>query len=178
MGNGDSDVLKPWKALRIPRCPHLSVMDGGRRRRHRTRGDPDRYTGRGEDVSPDFELTGIADEAVSIAIVMDDLDVPWSSNYTHWVIWNIPATSSIPEAIPHGAIVSSLSDAVKGDAFGTNKYRGPNPPFGTHRYQFHIFVLDDMLDLSSSAAKADLLAAMDGHIIQYGSITGWYPEAK
>lgn len=138
---------------------------------------PDRYTGRGEDVSPELTLSGLSGEAVSIAIIMDDLDVPWASNYTHWVIWNIPAQGTIPEAIPHGAAVPALGNAQQGMAYGQNRYRGPMPPFGTHRYQFHIFVLDGMLELDSTAEKADLLAAMDGHILQYGSITGWYPRA-
>lgn len=138
---------------------------------------PDVYTGRSLDISPDLELEGLSDKAVSIAIVMDDLDVPWSSNYTHWVIWNIPASSSIPQAIPPGEVVPSLGGAVQGKAYGSHQYRGPNPPFGAHRYQFHIFVLDNMLELSSSATKAELVSAIDGHIIQYGAITGWYPKA-
>jgi Raf kinase inhibitor-like YbhB/YbcL family protein len=137
---------------------------------------PDKYTGRGEDVSPDFILSELSDKAVSIAIIMDDLDVPWKSNFTHWVIWNIPARTVIPEAIPHGDTVSSLESARQGVAFGENRYRGPMPPFGTHRYQYHVFVLDSLLNLDATADKAALLASMDGHILQYGSIVGWYPH--
>lgn len=137
---------------------------------------PDRYTGNGEDVSPPFNLSGLSDTAVSIAIIMDDLDVPWENNYTHWVLWNMPAQDTIPAAIPYGEYVASLEGAIQGVAFGRNRYRGPKPPFGTHRYQYHIFVLDDMLDLQSTAGKVDLLAAMEGHVLQYGSLTGWYPK--
>lgn len=137
---------------------------------------PDRYTGNGEDISPDFHLSPLSENAVSIAIIMDDLDVPWKANYTHWVIWNIPAQDSIAEAIPHGESVASLDGAVQGVAFGRNRYRGPKPPFGTHRYQYHVFVLDGMLDLDSSAGKPEVLAAMEGHVLQYGSLTGWYPR--
>jgi len=50
------------------------------------------------------------------------------------------------------------------------------PPFGTHRYQFHVFVLDSTLDLDSTCGKSDLLNAMEGHILQYGTLTGWYPH--
>ena len=50
------------------------------------------------------------------------------------------------------------------------------PLFGTHRYQFHVFVLDSTLDLDSSHGKSDLLNAMEGHILQYGTLTGWYPH--
>lgn len=137
---------------------------------------PEQYTGNGADISPDFHLSGLSDEAVSIAIIMDDLDIPWQANYTHWVIWNIPAQETIPEAIPHGETVASLGGATQGMAYGRNAYRGPKPPFGTHRYQFHIFVLDGMLNLDANARKADLIVAMEGNILQYGSLTGWYPR--
>lgn len=137
---------------------------------------PDKYTGRGEDISPDLELSGLSENAVSIAITMDDLDVPWKSNFTHWVIWNISPTVLIPEGIAHGETVQELGGAVQGVAYGRNRYRGPMPPFGTHRYQFHVFVLDTALDLDSSSGKNDLLNAMEGHILQYGTTTGWYPR--
>lgn len=138
---------------------------------------PDAYTGRGEDISPGFTLANLAGEAVSVAIIMDDLDIPVMRNYTHWVIWNIPAAEEIPEAIPPGESVPGLGGAVQGVAYGKNEYKGPMPPFGTHRYQFHLFVLDSMLDLESTAGKKELLLAMDGHVLQYGTLTGWYPTA-
>ena len=137
---------------------------------------PVEHTGRGNDVSPPFELSGLMDNATSIAIIMDDLDVPWKSNFTHWVIWNIPASADISEGISQGAYVPELNGAIQGVAFGRNHYRGPMPPFGTHRYQFHIFVLDTMIDLDSSCGKGELLTAMQAHILQYGILTGWYPR--
>lgn len=54
---------------------------------------PVRHTGHGEDVSPDFELVGIAPEAGSIAITMDDVSVLIFSSLNHWVIWNIPVAT-------------------------------------------------------------------------------------
>ena len=137
---------------------------------------PDKYTGHGEDASPALELSELAEDAVSIVIIMDDLDVPWKSNYTHWVIWNIPASTHIPEGISHGDVVHELNGAIQGTAYGQNCYRGPMPPFGTHRYQFHVFALDTSLDLNSSCGKNDLVNAMEGHILQYGAIIGWYPR--
>lgn len=139
---------------------------------------PEAYTGNGEDNSPPFQLQGVSADAASIAIIMDDLDIPLMGNYTHWTIWNLPVSDTIPEAIPHGETVEGLGGAIQGMGYGQHQYRGPKPPFGTHRYQFHIFVLDATLPLEPSAGKKELLAAMEGHILQYGSITGWYPEAK
>jgi Raf kinase inhibitor-like YbhB/YbcL family protein len=138
---------------------------------------PDKHTGRGEDVSPALELSELIDGAASIAIIVDDLDVPWKANFTHWVIWNIPVITGIPESIHPGESVPGLDGAVQGVAFGNNRYRGPMPPFGTHRYQFHVFVLDDKLNLDASCGKSELIDAMSGRILQYGTLIGWYPRA-
>ena len=137
---------------------------------------PKKYTGHGEDISPALDLAELDENAVSIAIIMDDLDVPWAANFTHWVIWNIPAITHIPEGIAPGKTVPDLEDAVQGVAYGTNRYRGPKPPFGTHRYLFHIFVLDAKMNLDSSCSKIDLLNAMQGYVLQYGTLTGWFPR--
>lgn len=135
---------------------------------------PKRYTGRGEDVSPELSFSPCNEKAQSIAIVMDDLDFPFGT-FNHWVIWNIPASfSSVPEDIPRGETVASLGNAVQGrsEYGGKHWYRGPLPPFGTHRYVFRVYVLDSFLNLESSANKSMLINAMEGHILQYGTLTG------
>lgn len=134
---------------------------------------PVRYTGDGEDVSPALTLSELSLDAKSIALVMDDLDFPLRT-YNHWVIWNLPVQEAIPEAIEHGERVESLGGAVQGIGYGRHKYRGPKPPFGTHRYVYRVFVLDTTLDLSANAGKKDLLKAMEGHVLQYGDLTGQY----
>jgi len=134
---------------------------------------PLKYTGKGEDISPDLQLSSISPTAKSIAVIMDDFDHPMGI-FNHWVIWNIPVMKEIPEAIPPGAIVSSLNGAVQGIGYGKNRYKGPNPPFGTHRYKYQIYVLDKLIDLGSDAGKEELLKKMKGHILQYGSITGMF----
>lgn len=134
---------------------------------------PVRYTGDGEDVSPALTLSELSPNAKSIALVMDDLDFPLRT-YNHWVIWNLPVQEAIPEAIEHGERVESLGGAVQGIGYGRHKYRGPKPPFGTHQYVYRVFVLDTTLDLSANAGKKDLLKAMEGHVLQYGDLTGQY----
>lgn len=89
---------------------------------------PEKYAGRGEDVSPPFELENLAEDAVSLAVILNDASHPLIPNYNHWIIWNLPAVSRIPEAIPHGQTVPSLSNAVQGLAYGKHRYRGPKPP--------------------------------------------------
>lgn len=135
---------------------------------------PVRYTGRGEDISPPLVIEGISPGAKSIAILLDDLDFPLGV-YNHWIIWNIPADMpNIPEAVPKGETVPELGGAIQGKSQygGKHYYRGPLPPFGTHRYVFKVYVLDTMPELDADAGKLDLQKAMDGHILQYGTLMG------
>lgn len=138
---------------------------------------PKKHTGFGSDVSPEFHLQNLSDKTVSVAIIMDDLDIPFVKEFNHWIIWNIPKMEFIPEDIPHGSPVSTLGDAVQGVAYGLNGYRGPKQPVfvrNTHRYIFKFYVLDCFLKLSLDVKKKYLVRAMQGHVIQSGSITGRY----
>lgn len=138
---------------------------------------PKKHTGFGEDISPAFQMENLADNAVSIAIVMDDLDIPFIRAYNHWLIWNIPKMGQIPENILYGEVVSELGNAIQGMAYGKNRYRGPKQPIfirNTHRYVFRFYALDCFLVLESNAKKKDLMTAMKGHILQQESITGKY----
>ncbi len=138
---------------------------------------PIKYTGFDRDSSPDFQLANLCENAVSIAIIMDDVDIRFIPEFNHWLIWNIPKMKEIPENIPHIAAIPELGNAVQGIAWGKNRYRGPKQPIfvrNMHRYVFRFFVLDCFLPLDSSARKQELLKAMEGHILQEGSITGKY----
>jgi hypothetical protein len=137
----------------------------------------EKHTGFGQDISPEFQLLNISSSATSIAIIMDDLDIPFMKSLNHWVIWNIPKMELIPENIPYGSPVTSMGNAIQGKAYGKNRYRGPKQPFfikSTHNYLFQFYVLDCFLSLDMNATKEDVINAMQGHIIQYGEIMGKY----
>ena len=135
---------------------------------------PKKYTCDGEDISPPLEISNVSEGAKSIAIIVDDPDAPFGT-FTHWVIWNIPPTSKIPEAIPKGKEISDPFTARQGkNDFGNYGYGGPCPPPGKpHRYFFKVYVLDVMLELKDGS-KDELLKAMEGHVIQYGELVGLY----
>lgn len=135
---------------------------------------PVKHTGYGDDISPALELGKIAEGAKSIVIIMDDVDHP-IKNYNHWVLWNLPVMVNIPEDMPHGERPGLYADAVQGRGYGKHRYRGPKPPFNwLHRYRYSVYVLDTALDISPNSRKKDLLVAMEGHILQEGSIVGKY----
>ncbi len=136
---------------------------------------PKRHTGFGEDLSPTLCLSGLCEEVVSLAVVLEDLDVPFCKPYCHWLIWNLPPVAEIPEGVPHGPSVLSLGNAVQGVGYGSHQYRGPYPPpflRSAHRYVFRAYALDCTLDLPSATRRRTLVKAMSGHILQEASLSG------
>ena len=57
------------------------------------------HTGFGADCSPQLELSGLSSQAVSLAVVLCDMDHPIPA-YPHWLIWDLPAAPVIPGNIP------------------------------------------------------------------------------
>lgn len=140
---------------------------------------PVKHSARGDDLSPHFELSGIADGAKSIAITLDDASHPIFPNYNHWVIWNIPVQTIIPEGIPHGKSVDSLSGAVQGIAYGRNRYKGPKPPLKfIHTYIFTFYILDCKLNLTANSQKKDFLSAIEGHVLQKTTFSGKFQSHR
>ena len=127
-----------------------------------------RYTCDGEDVSPPLVIGATPAGTRSLALIMDDPDAP-GGIWVHWVAWNIPPqTREIPESgMPAGARQGH-------NDWKRNGYGGPCPPSGTHRYLFRLYALDTTLTLASSATKADLERAMEGHVLAAGQLMGTY----
>ena len=53
---------------------------------------PIEHTGRGTDLSPEFIIQNLSPNAVTMIITLEDLSHP-IKGFTHWIIWNIPASS-------------------------------------------------------------------------------------
>ncbi len=138
---------------------------------------PKKYTGESQEISPPLTLSKTDQNAQSIAIIMQDINSPIGS-INHWVIWNIPIQQEIPENIPRDLELPELGGAKQGrNMMRQVGYMGPKPPWGTHTYTFYVYVLDTTLDLKAGASKRKLLKAMDGHILQYGTLSGDYTKS-
>ena len=138
---------------------------------------PLKYTGFGEDVSPELTITDAPKDTASFAIVLDDLDVPFCKSFTHWIIWNIAVTNVIPEGLPCGSVIREPISACQGMAWGKLQYRGPKQPVfirNEHRYVFTVYALDSLLDIPEDSRKKNLLEAMRGHILTEASLIGKY----
>lgn len=134
---------------------------------------PADYSCKGRNTSPALTWSEPPAAAQSLALIMDDPDAPMGT-WVHWVVFNIPASSrALQESTPTDPQLSDGSLQGKTSA-GSNGYHGPCPPSGTHRYFFKLYALDTMLDLSSTADKKDLLAAMEGHILANAELMGTF----
>lgn len=135
---------------------------------------PAKYTADGADISPPLVWTNTPAGTKSFALVTDDPNAP-AGIWVHWVIYNLPPTAmTLAEDTPK---LPQLPDgASQGmNSFKKASYNGPAPPPGkVHHYFFKIYALDAALDLKPGATKADLLNAMDGHVLAQGQLMGTY----
>jgi len=134
---------------------------------------PVKYTCDGEDVSPPLRWGNLPISTKSIALISDDPDAPVGT-WVHWVLYNLPPdVRDLPENIPPKKTLEN------GAVHGTNDFKrlgygGPCPPGGTHRYFFKIYALDTKIDLAPGASKAQLVKAMEGHVLESGQLMGKY----
>lgn len=133
---------------------------------------PQKYTCDGQNVSPPLQWEGAPRNTRSFAIVVDDPDAP-SGTFVHWVLYNLPAsTSELKEGSSGGG-----QEGVNG--FQKTGYGGPCPPPGRpHRYFFHIYRLDIDSAGNAGLSKQDLVAAIQGHILAEGQLIGRYKRAE
>ena len=141
---------------------------------------PSKYTCEGDDISPALEWTGVPDQTRSLVLIVDDPDAPDprapKMTWVHWVLYNIPPdTTGLPEGItsvdlPHGT-EEGLND------WKITGYGGPCPPIGRHRYFHKLYALDTVIKGMDKPTKAQLEAAMSGHIIAKTELVGTYKKS-
>jgi Raf kinase inhibitor-like YbhB/YbcL family protein len=138
---------------------------------------PRRYTCDGEDVSPALHWSGVPEGSRSLALVVDDPDAPDPEaprmTYVHWVLYNLPADSAgLAEAVAPDQLPDGTGQGV--NDWGRTGYGGPCPPIGRHRYYHKLYALDTPLEGLRRPAKAQLEAAMQGHILAQAELVGTY----
>lgn len=138
---------------------------------------PVKYTCDGADVSPALSWQGAPQGTKSLALICDDPDAPMGT-WVHWIIYNIPATlPGLPENVAkdQAELSGNLQSILQGiNSWGKIGYGGPCPPPGpAHRYFFKLYALDTVL-AQSSMKKAQLLQAMEGHVLGETQLMGTY----
>jgi hypothetical protein len=86
---------------------------------------PIRFTCEGEDISPEFSWRGAPAESESFVLTLRDSDASRAGGFTHWVVYNIPASMNrIEENVPKWPTVAALGLQGKNDS-GQIGYMGP-----------------------------------------------------
>ena len=134
---------------------------------------PVKYTCDGQDISPPLAWKDAPSGTKSFALISDDPDAPVGT-WVHWVAYNIP-----PNTNNLGENVKPEKEFQDGMRQGNNDwpkigYGGPCPPGGTHRYYFKLYALDAMLSLKPGATKAQVLQAMEGHVLAEAQLMAKY----
>lgn len=136
---------------------------------------PDRFTGvaGAAVVSPELNWSQVPPGTQSFVLLLHDpepiVEKSAKMDITHWLIWNIPATSTgLKEGVPAG----ELPDGSRQVSLRANAYMGPGAPPGPyHHYTFELYALDTKLDIpmglpaNAVATRRAVFDAMDGHVI-------------
>jgi len=145
---------------------------------------PDKFTAKGGPTSPSpkLEWSHVPMGTQSFALLFHDPDVALQKkmdDVTHWMVFNIPGTATeLPGGIsPAEAKLADGTTQIKNTANRVG-YLGPGAgaagPY--HHYTFELFALDTKLDLTDAATRADVVKAMDGHILAKGILAGRFHQ--
>ncbi|BAX93569.1 YbhB/YbcL family Raf kinase inhibitor-like protein [Mycobacterium shigaense] len=128
--------------------------------------------GVGDNTSPQLRWEGVPPETRQLVLIIDDLDVPLPRPLLH--------TVAVIEPTVPGVEAGALSPGTSGMRFiraglGNRGYAGPRPipGHGPHHYRFLVFAIDRPIADGVDKPKA-LLAAMAGHVLAWGVLTGTY----
>jgi Raf kinase inhibitor-like YbhB/YbcL family protein len=149
-----------------------AFTDGGRL--------PVRYTADGDKLSPPLAWTGVPEGAAVVVLIVEDADAPMPSPVVHTLAWALPPERT---SLHEGALRSSGSGGEP-LSLGLNSFFGaeylppdPLPGHGPHRYLFQLFALDAPPAVKGTPLRAQLVAAMKGHVMARGLLVGVYERA-
>ena len=111
----------------------------------------------GGNISPQLAWSGAPAGTKSFAVTLLDLDAPTGSGFWHWILIDVPATTT---NLAQGAGARGGAGAgaihLRND-FGEHAYGGPAPPKGDrpHRYMSAVHALNvEKLGIDASASAA------------------------
>ncbi|HEY6248428.1 MAG TPA: YbhB/YbcL family Raf kinase inhibitor-like protein [Candidatus Angelobacter sp.] len=137
---------------------------------------PRRFTCQGDDDSPELTWKNAPKATKSFALIVNDPDAPRAGGFTHWVVYNLPATVNHLERAYYRYIKSAPLGVQGRNDFGELGYRGPCPPSGTHRYYFYLYALDAELNLKPDLTKDELEVTIKGHVLEKAELMGKYKK--
>jgi Raf kinase inhibitor-like YbhB/YbcL family protein len=111
----------------------------------------------GQNISPELLWENAPAGTQYYAVTMYDKDAPTGSGFWHWVVFNIPASTTglkanagdVSKGLAPKEAVQSVTD------FGKAGYGGPCPPPGEpHQYLITVYALKNKIELDKNAMPA------------------------
>jgi hypothetical protein len=122
-------------------------------------------------LSPALAWSNAPSNTRSFAIIVDD---PTAKNFTHWVLFDIPAS------------VTSLGEGGTAGTAGSNDFPPPRaaydgpcppPPTGTHTYNFTVYALSvPSINVAPGATRNTVQSAFAPFVISSARISGTYSQ--
>jgi hypothetical protein len=135
---------------------------------------PKRYTCDGADVSPPLAWGPTPPGTRSVAVVVEDPEIPQGS-WVHWVLYDLPAQATgVPErVVPKKVLPSGARQGI--NDFHRVGWGGPCPPTGRkHHYYLRVYALDAPLGLAPRATMVDVFNAMHDHVLSVAEMMATY----
>ena len=133
----------------------------------------------GGNMSPQLSWTNAPAGTMGFAITMYDKDAPTGSGWWHWVVYDLPAsTTALPQGAGDPAKGFMPAGAKQGQTdFGMPGYGGPCPPPGDrpHQYVITVYALKtDKLGVDASASPAVVGQNLNAQALAKASIVFYY----
>ena len=127
--------------------------------------------------SPPLAWANAPDGTVSFVLLVHDLDGSINKRTdddTHWLIYNIPGSATgLPEGVkPAVQLADGSVQAL--NSHNNPGYIGPGARGKYHHYTFEVYALDIKLNVPTDAPRADIINAMQGHILGKAVLVGRY----
>jgi hypothetical protein len=102
---------------------------------------------------------------------------PVAREFLHWVVVDLPPDLPfLAEGASGSAMLPPQARELIGSS-GQPGYHGAAPPAGSgsHPYEFTVYALDtDRLAIADDALLPGFLTAIEGHVLDSGSVTGTF----
>lgn len=108
-------------------------------------------------------------KSYALALIDEDAVEVVGHPWIHWLAANIDyANIGENESRESNAFIQGRN------SWGQDFYGGMTPPDRPHRYDLHIYALDDNLPLKEGFTHQELKKAMDGHILDSYTLSAMY----
>jgi len=122
------------------------------------------------EASPALTWTDVPEHTQSLALVVEDLDVPFPRPLAHAVVYALaPHTTALPAG---GIVADRVTLGYNGLGRRSFLAATPLPGHGPHRYVFTLLAIDYAPRFDQPPTRSRLLDAAAGHVVALGEITG------